>query len=211
MTTSSGAEGDVIFTSSEDETDDEEYTDVNSSTTPTNRSMRTENKNEILPNTSFTKTTETNKDTSTSETTIVEEKKEKKEIPELTEEEEMKLLESFVVKNLDTNEVTNLKKVVEAHKNPIYAHLVGVVTDYETTQEGTSLSPTPATQEDERPLTKGWNNVIKKIKKKVPLTPTSKETENKYKHKANQKSLKQFSNIKLNQKIEAHSGFYKIN
>jgi WD40 repeat protein len=230
MTTSSAAEGDVIFTSSDDETDDGEYTDVDSSSTPSKRSMERTGTTEILPNRSFTKTTtdsetkleaEKNHETKLENPEInhetisveinqeiisvvnVEEKKEKKEIPELTEEEEMKLLESFVVKNLDTNEVTNLKKVVEAHKNPIYAHLVGVVTDYETTPEGNFLSPT---QEDERPLTKGWNNVIKKIKKKVPLTPTSKEIENKYKHKANQKSLKQFSNIKLNQKIEAHSG-----
>jgi hypothetical protein len=76
-----------------------------------------------------------------SESTIVEEKKEKQE---LTEQEEMNLLESVVVKNLDTNEVTNLKSIETSLNESIDAEKPV----YTLKKESTTSNTTPSWKKD---------------------------------------------------------------
>eukprot|EP01080_Neovahlkampfia_damariscottae_P007493 gene7493-11816_t len=206
-----GLSGDVVFTD-EDATDDEKYEDVNSDLkiTPKNsfQKDRENIENHNITNENMITEAIEEDDIKDNSEKKPEEKKKKIELPELTEEEEKKMLEAFVVKDLDNNTVSNLLEVTEQARNPIYEHLVGVVKDYDENQPNVQVTaPLSPNQGDESlaKIGKGWNNVINKvIKKKTPIK--EKETENKYKHKSNQKSIKQFSNLKLNQKIEAHAG-----
>jgi WD40 repeat protein len=122
---------------------------------------------------------------------IVVEKRGVKKDTELTDEEK-KMLESFVVKNLDTNEVTTLLEVVQTAKNPIYTQLIGKVKDYEFPQEEKKIE-----KKDSK------RNVWDLFRKKdgSPLKP-----EKKYKYKANNKTIRQFDHITAAQKITGHAG-----
>lgn len=129
-------------------------------------------------------------------------------------DEEKKMLENFVVKNLDTNEVTTLLDVVKTVKNPIYTQLIGKVKDYEIVENYID-QPSPLEKDkDEKKEDKDEKKELKKnvwesmgsIFKRKGSEIKNEQKKQPLKYKVNNKTIKQFEGLKVAQKLTAHAG-----